>query len=249
MSVKLSEVVAVVLAGGFGTRIQHLLPGVPKPMAPVNGRPFLEWVVRYLAKQGVRSVVLSTGHLGEVVAAHFASQPVPGVSVRCVVETTPLGTAGGFVHAVRQIGAAPPAWLLLNGDTMAFAELSRAAAALDDPAVAGAICAREVPDTSRYGSLVIDAADNLVRFEEKLPGRGVISTGVYLFRDALVKAFPDRAPLSIEREVFPALTAQGTLLKVLRMNAPFLDIGTPESLPQAGAFVQQHLAEFELNPL
>ena len=115
--------------------------------------------------------------------------------------------------------------------------------------VAGVICAREVPDTSRYGSLVIDPAGHLVRFEEKRAGQGVISTGVYLFRHALVRTFPERVPLSIEREVFPALTAQGALLKVLRMNAPFLDIGTPESLPQAESFIQQHLAEFELKPV
>ena len=79
MSLELSQVEAVVLAGGFGTRIAHLLEGVPKPMVPVGGRPFLEWVVRYLARQRIPKVILSTGHLAEVIEAHFQPQPVAGV--------------------------------------------------------------------------------------------------------------------------------------------------------------------------
>ena len=90
MSLELSQVEAVVLAGGFGTRIAHLLEGVPKPMVPVGGRPFLEWVVRYLARQGIQKVILSTGHLAEVIEAHFLPQPVAGVLTRCIAETRPL---------------------------------------------------------------------------------------------------------------------------------------------------------------
>ena len=119
---------AVVLAGGFGKRIQHLLPDLPKPMAPVNGRPFLEWVVRYLAAQKIRRVILSTGHRAEIVAKHFRSQPVKNVHVSCVPETQPLGTAGGFLNAIRGAadGSRPqgPAWLVLNGDSLAPASLA-----------------------------------------------------------------------------------------------------------------------------
>ena len=79
MSLQLSQTVAVVLAGGFGTRVAHLLPGVPKPMAPVAGKPFLEWVVRCLAQQGIVKVLLSTGHMAEVAKRHFQPQPVVGV--------------------------------------------------------------------------------------------------------------------------------------------------------------------------
>ena len=69
-------------------------------MAPVNGRPFLEWVVRYLAAQKIRRVILSTGHLAETIEKHFQSQPVKNVQVSCVPETKPLGTAGGFLNAI-----------------------------------------------------------------------------------------------------------------------------------------------------
>lgn len=246
MRVTPSEVVAVVLAGGAGTRVQHLLGGLPKPMAPVEGKPFLEWLVRYLAKQGVKRVVISTGYRAEVVAAHFDSQPVPNVETSCVAETAPLGTAGGMLHAVRHSGLKPPAWLVLNGDTLCFAKLKLAAMELGDPDVSGVIYAREVPDASRYGSLVMDTTGCLVKFVEKQPGKGLISTGVYLLRDELVRTFSDRVPLSLERDVFPELTARQVLLKVEPMSTPFLDIGTPESLPQAGDFIRRNREQFAL---
>jgi D-glycero-alpha-D-manno-heptose 1-phosphate guanylyltransferase len=243
MNFELRQTPAVILAGGFGTRIQHLLPGVPKPMAPVNGRPFLEWIVRYLAKQGVRKVVISTGHLAEVVEKHFQENPVKGVSTLCVPETSPLGTAGGFLNAIRVSGEKPEAWVVLNGDSLAFANLS-AAAMLGRQDADGIVIGKLLADASRYGTLAANAAGDLLRFEEKKPGAGVINTGIYLLRHSLVEQFPDRAPMSLEQDVFPALTARKALLKVLVMDAPFLDIGTPESLPQADKFIRENAGEF-----
>jgi len=244
MSVSLNQAVAVVLAGGFGTSVQHLLTGVPKPMAAVQGRPFLEWVVRYLAKQGVNRVVISTGYLAEVVENYFREHHIAGVSVQCVAETAPLGTGGGFLHAVRASAQTPEAWLVLNGDSLIFADLKATAAQLSNEQTGGVIVGRPVTDASRYGTLAIGANGDLLRFEEKRPGAGVINAGVYLLRHALVKDFPAITPLSLERDVFPALTARSGLLKVHVMDAPFLDIGTPESLPQAEAFVRDNLNQF-----
>jgi NDP-sugar pyrophosphorylase family protein len=245
VSVSSDQTTAVILAGGFGTRIKHLLGDLPKPMAPVHGKPFLEWVVRWLAKQNIRRAVLSTGHLSEVIEKHFQSQPVAGVTISCVPETTPLGTAGGFINAVQQSKINSAAWFLLNGDTLAFANLADAIRELQNESTAGVIFGREVPDTSRYGSLVSDANGNLACFAEKRPGQGGISTGVYLFRDSLVKKFPNKIPLSLEQEVFPALTAAGESLKVLRIHAPFLDIGTPDTLREADIFIQQNIDQFQ----
>jgi len=245
-SISPDQTTAVILAGGFGTRIKHLLGDLPKPMAPVHGCPFLEWVVRWLAAQNIRRVILSTGFMTEVIEKHFQPQPVAGVRVSCVPETTPLGTAGGFLNAVRRSKINSSAWFLLNGDTLAFASLADAIHSLADDSTAGVIFGREVPDTGRYGSLVTDAAGQLACFAEKRPGQGVISTGVYLFRDSLLKQFPDRRPLSLEQEVFPALTAAGVSLKVLRMNTPFLDIGTPDTLREADHFIRQNLAQFQI---
>lgn len=244
MSFELNQSAAVILAGGMGTRVQHLLPGVPKPMAPVASRPFLEWVARYLAKQGVERIIISTGYLTGVVEDHFSKQPVRGVKITCVAEREPLGTAGGFLHAARASGETPEAWLVLNGDSLIFAKLADAARSLDYAAVAGAVIGRAVPDASRYGTLATGSAGELLRFEEKRPGRGLINSGVYLLRHALLGKFPPQSPLSFEREVFPALIARGDRLQTVVTDAPFLDIGTPESLPQAEAFIRENLGEF-----
>jgi NDP-sugar pyrophosphorylase family protein len=244
MSLELSRAVAVVLAGGFGTRVAHLLAGVPKPMVPVAGKPFLEWVVRCLARQGIPKVILSTGHLANVVESHFRAQPVAGVVTRCVAETRPLGTAGGFLNAARLSGETPGAWWVVNGDSLVFANLAQAAAELNNPAVAGVIVGCAVAEASRYGTLAIGPAGELRGFLEKRPGKGVINAGMYLLRDSLVRQFPGALPLSFEQEVFPQLIARGLLLKVCAVDAPFLDIGTPESLRQAESFVEQNRARF-----
>jgi D-glycero-alpha-D-manno-heptose 1-phosphate guanylyltransferase len=229
---------AVVLAGGFGTRIRHLLPDVPKPMAPVAGRPFVEHVVRYLVRGGVTQVVLSTGYLASVVEAHFAAEPVPRAAVRCVAEDEPLGTAGGFLHAVRHAGFAPECWLVLNGDSLVVADLPAFLADFVASGADAALIGLEVADAARFGSLEFASDGRLRRFVEKRPGAGTINAGVYAFRTALLESFPARRPLAFETDVFPRLIAGGAHVRVHPVAAPFLDIGTPESLAQAEAFIR-----------
>ena len=238
-----SDITAVVLAGGFGTRVKHLLPDIPKPMAQVCGQPFLEWVLLYLARQGITKAVLSTGHLSEVIEKHFSRAVVPTMTIRCVKESTPLGTAGGFLHAARTSGGKPDAWLVLNGDSLVFADMAGAIADMAEK-VTGVLVGCEVPDASRYGTLHMDAKRTLIAFEEKRPGSGIINAGIYLLRHEALNGFPDKRPLSFETDVFPALAARKRLLKVHPVRAPFLDIGTPETLGQAEAFIQQNRAQF-----
>jgi NDP-sugar pyrophosphorylase family protein len=244
VKVRPEQLTAVVLAGGFGTRIKHLLGDLPKPMAPVNGRPFVEWVVLHLAAQGIREVILSTGYLAETIEKHFAAQPVKNVRVTCVPETMPLGTAGGFLNAAGRAEKNPPAWLVLNGDSLVVAPLAELFSALDRPEIEGAILGVPMADAARYGTISQNAHGDLAGFNEKKPGAGNINAGVYLFRDATLKKFPAKSPLSFETEVFPALISGGARLKTVLSAAPFLDIGTPESLPQAEAFIQNNLAQF-----
>lgn len=234
----LANTVAVILAGGLGTRIRHLHPDVPKPMIPVAGRPFLEWVLHFLRRQGIGTAVISSGHLAEVVERHFAAHPVPGLTVQCVAEPTPLGTGGGLLHAVATSGLKPESWLVLNGDSMVFADLPLAAKPLATPAVQGVVVGVAMDDASRYGTLRFDAEGRLQSFEEKRPGAGVINAGIYFFKAPVVARFPAARPLSFEKDVFPRLLADGIRLDVSATTAPFLDIGTPESLAQAGEFIR-----------
>jgi D-glycero-alpha-D-manno-heptose 1-phosphate guanylyltransferase len=232
----------VVLAGGFGTRVRHLLPDIPKPMAPVAGRPFVEWVVRFYARYGAKRFALSTGYLAEKISAHFAAQPVPGISVRCVPETTALGTAGGFLNCVP--GAAPQTeqWVVVNGDSLVFGDPKPLVAPLAAGSADAAVLGLAMDDASRYGSLDCEG-DRLVAFAEKRPGRGVINAGVYAFHRRALASLPARRPLSFEIDVFPGLAAERRVA-VAQTTAAFLDIGTPATLAEAERFILTHQHEF-----
>jgi len=226
---------AVILAGGQGTRLQGVLRGLPKPLAPVGGQPFLFWILRYLAGQGIREAVVSAGYLPEQMQAFCRKQRVLP-EVRCAVEPKPMGTAGGFLWASMVCPARPRAWLVLNGDSLACAPLAEFFVCLER--ADAVVLAVWQDDASRYGTLEIGEGSVLRSFKEKRPGSGWINAGVYLFRDSILPRFPSPRPLSFETEVFPSLLDQGVTVRVHQVRAPFLDIGTPESLSQAEAFVR-----------
>ncbi len=243
MALSPADVTVVILAGGFGTRIKQQLPDLPKPLAPVAGRPFLDWQLRYLQQQGFRRSLLSTGYLAEKVAAYAQNAEIADMAIACVPETEPLGTAGGFLNTVSNNSfdspnSTTPAWLVLNGDSLIVTDYRVMLAALAEENVDGVILGVNVPDASRFGSLKVNDQGELEQFAEKQAGAGVINSGVYLLGDRLLAHFPAHRPLSFEYDVFPTLLNQGAKIKVHAVDAPFLDIGTPETLAQAGEFIQ-----------
>ncbi|HWB07812.1 MAG TPA: sugar phosphate nucleotidyltransferase [Pirellulales bacterium] len=231
---------AVVLAGGAGTRIRHLYPDLPKPMVPAAGAPFIEWVLRYLREEGLTRFIVSLGHLAAVAENYFACRSADACHVETVREPAPLGTAGALVFAAQTAGRSADPLLLANGDSLVLADLSPAWRLLADESVDGVVVGLSVSDASRYGGLETADDGRLLRFSEKRPGTGLINAGVYLFRRRLLGEFPSGSPLSLEHDVFPKLLAAGARLMVHRCQAPFLDIGTPESIGQAESFVRQH---------
>jgi D-glycero-alpha-D-manno-heptose 1-phosphate guanylyltransferase len=241
------EIVPVILAGGFGTRLRSVLPDVPKPLAPVLGRPFVEWIVRFLAAQGFRRAILSTHHRGELIAEHFRARPVSAVDVNCVQEPRPLGTAGAFRHVVQRSRLTPAVWMVLNGDSLILEALAPAVARLDDKGTDALVVGRRVDLANRYGLLEVDERDRLTRFAEKTSQQraGLINAGVYLVRAALAERLPATEPLSFERDVFPAWLDAGARIAVHRSAAPFLDIGTPRALARAEAFINGNREQFQ----
>ena len=234
------SVSAVILAGGQGTRVNHLLPGLPKPMAPTAGRPFIEWIVRFLVGAGIEDIVLSTGHLGDVVAGHFAAHPVPGARVVCRREPGPLGTAGGFLHAIATHVSRPDFWFVLNGDSLALAKLSGFLNDVRSSGAAAGLLGVRVADASRFGTLEVDDDGCLIAFREKHPGAALVNAGIYLLPSWTAESLPARRPLSFETDVFPRLLGRSQTVRVYQCEVPFIDIGTPETLPLAADFVTQH---------
>ena len=178
---------AIVLAGGFGTRLRHVVPDLPKPMAPVAGRPFLEILLTMLAARGFTRVVMSLGYMAQSVVDHFGDR-FAGMDLVYEIERTPLGT-GGAVR--RGLGRCESDHVyVLNGDTYLDLEFDEVDAQWRREHVP-IIVAREVPDTSRYGRL--DTSENRVTgFNEKgVAGGGLINAGSYVFPKDIVEEFPD----------------------------------------------------------
>jgi D-glycero-alpha-D-manno-heptose 1-phosphate guanylyltransferase len=230
---------AIILAGGVGSRVSRLYPELPKPMIPVAGRPFLDWVLQHLAAQGIRSAVISACYKAEVIRSYYEAQLQGDIAVSVLTEAVALGT-GAAVSFVRSRLQAE-VYLVLNGDTLTLAPLGQFLHEFKASGAAAAICCGPVQDTGRYGSLHLDGDGYLCDFAEKREGSGLVNAGVYLFRPSVIDLFPQRAPLSMEHEVLPYLLARGVRLRGFVSNSPFLDIGTPETLTSAPAFVARHL--------
>lgn len=236
----------IILAGGKGSRLARALPGLPKPMAPAAGRPFVEWIVRSLAAAGLKQVIISTEHLGHVIEDHFARDPVPDVEVRCLREEQPLGTAGAMLHAVERSAQTPSAWLVLNGDSLTFVDWPNMVHRFERRRPDGIIVARQVDDVGRFGALRVDDHIHLLAFSEKTVSgvAGLVNAGVYLLGDELVRDCPDTRPLSLEKDLFPGWLRAGRRLEVYPTEAEFLDIGTEESLTMAGDFIRRNQDRF-----
>lgn len=228
---------AIVLAGGRGTRIADLFPDLPKPLVPAAGKPFLHWVCTWLAAGGVSGLTLSVGYrAAQVEAWADTAAPAFGVPVRCVREDVPLGTGGAVRLCLEGLG---PDLLVCNGDSMVLADLRPAIDRFRTAPVDGVIVAVPVAEADRYGSLDVDADGMLRGFHEKRPGAGLINAGIYLFRRRLLEPLPTGVPLSLEQDILPDLLREGARIAVWSAGEqPFLDIGTPESVTQASAFIQ-----------
>ncbi|RMG48930.1 MAG: hypothetical protein D6718_00655 [Acidobacteria bacterium] len=222
---RLSEIPALVLAGGAGTRLRPAVPDRPKALAEIAGRPFLEHLLERLAAEGIVRAILCTGVMGDQVARWAARYSGP-VELALSHESEPAGTGGAVALARRRFGLERT--LVLNGDTYFEAPLAPLLAAASAAGAPGALLAVRVPDTGRYGALETDAAGRVLRFVEKgQRGPGLISAGAALLGPEILAAIPDDRPVSLEDEVLAAWAGRGLVAAV--GEGRFVDIGTPES--------------------
>lgn len=228
---------AIVLAGGLGTRLRSIYPDCAKTMVPVLGRPFIEYVVRQLAGQGIGDIIISTGYKGDQIESYFRSVAVP-TQLRCVREETQLGTGGALAFVLSKVASSE--WILAaNGDSLVSFSLCRMmkrARSCADAVLIGV----HVPEANRFGSLTLDAHGMLAGFHEKAQrsSPGLINGGIYLLKRSLLPAAPPRKPESLESDYLPRWLQQGARIAVLQSHDPFIDIGTPESLAEAARFVE-----------
>jgi len=227
---------AIVLAGGFGTRLAAKLNGIPKPMAPVAGRPFLEILLAQLKRNGCSRAILSVGHLYQVIQNHFGAS-FQGMPLDYAIESLPLGTGG----AIRQSLALAETEnvLVLNGDTFLHADYEAMLRFHSAQRAALTIAISHQPDIARYGGVLVEGT-RIVGFEEKgRTGAGFINAGAYVIARGMQwpQALPEK--FSFERDFLMPETAR-IAPAAYPVNGFFLDIGIPEDLDRA----QTELAGF-----
>lgn len=225
---------AVVLAGGFGTRLGEITTACPKPMLVVGGRPFLEILIRNLQCFGINKILLSVGYLSEVISDYFGDGSDYGVDISYVVEDTPAGTAGVLYLARDRLD---DVFLVLNGDTLFDVNFHWLYQLLDRTQASAAIALREVDDVSRYGAVRMDGNYVSGMSEKEQKGAGLISGGVYIFHRQVLD-YVSGSPLSLENDVLPNLISNRKLIGS-SCNGFFIDIGVPESLESAQKLVPQ----------
>jgi len=220
---------AIILAGGAGTRLQPVLRGVPKPLAPVRGVPFVHYLLHWLESNGVARVIASTGYLAEQMEAGFRGY-AGALELDFVREESPLGTGGAIYRALRAAG--PGLVYVLNGDTYFPADLARFQEESDRLGGAFSIALRNVPDVSRYGAVQLNQGRIAAMNEKGRSGPGLVNAGLYLLPADLWQRVPMPEVFSWETDLMQPKALELGVGGIV-LDAPFLDIGTPESYREA----------------
>lgn len=222
---------AIILAGGFGTRLQHIVNDVPKPMAPILGEPFLSFLFGRLKKAGIEHIVLSTGYLHEKIES-FYGDDFEGVRLSYSQETDPLGTGGAMLFGMEKTNSDHV--LVLNGDTLFdidFDSLYRFHGATNANL---SVALRRVEDVARYGSVQVNEQSRIVAFTEKnqLSGEGLINGGIYLVDKKWFQSLGLPTKFSFEKEVLESVYQKAEFYG-LDFQSYFIDIGVPEDYARA----------------
>ncbi len=216
-----------VLAGGLGTRIRPILGDVPKLLAPINGRPYLEFLLSWLQHFGARRIVLGLGHQSGAIIKYVRAHSRINLKISAVIEQSPLGTAGAIRFARGELHTDPV--LVMNGDSFVDADLCQFLAHYRRVGTRGSILCANVADAGRYGRVLLDDKGYVCGFKEKdstFHDAAIVNAGVYLISAKLLDEIAAGEAKSLERDVFERLPAGS--LAAFTKSSKFIDIGTQE---------------------
>ncbi len=241
---------AIVLVGGEGTRLRPLTETVPKPALTLVDRPFLAYMIEWLAGHGVDEVVLACGFLPDVLREALAGEEErAGVAISYVVEPERRGTAGAIRFAADELGdRLEDRFLALNGDVLTDLDLTALLGTHADSGARATIALHPVEDSSAYGLVSTDPSGEVLAFTEKtgeaVPGE--INAGMYVLERSVLALIPPGEEVSIERDVFPRLVGEG--LHGLRLDGYWMDIGTPERYLEATWDILEQRVDTRVQP-
>lgn len=219
---------AIVLAGGFGTRLQSVVSDVPKPMADVSGKPFLAYVLQNLNAQGISKVVLSVGYKYQVIESYFGKK-YSDMALEYVVEDTPLGTGGAIKKSLEKCSSSCVA--ILNGDTFFDVDLNKMKSAFDSECADLMLSLKPMQCFDRYGTVLIDQKSRVIGFTEKqYCSEGLINGGVYIASRNLLSGVVESV-FSFENFMSENLLNRRFFSMIF--DNYFIDIGIPEDYYKA----------------
>jgi len=226
---------AVVLVGGFGTRLRPLTYRIPKPMLPVAHRPMIETVVEQLRRGGVTEVVLALGFKPEPFQEAFPDSTCAGVPLVYAVEPEPLDTAGAIAFAARAAGI-DDTFIVVNGDVLTDLDIGALVQFHRDSGAEGTLHLTPVDDPSGFGVVALSPTGRVEQFVEKPPPgaepSNLINAGTYVFEPSVLDRIPEGRKVSVERETFPAMVEEG-VLHALATDDYWIDAGRPHLYRQA----------------
>lgn len=214
---------ALILAGGLGTRLQNVVKDRPKSMALVNGKPFLEYQIEFLKKNGINDIILSTGYMSEVIENYDFD--LHGISIKHSKEKESLGTGGAIKNARNLLDQR---FFVLNGDTMFLIDLKSLIHFHDENYADCTLAITNLKEKSRFGNVIIDNRSRINEFKEKENTKSnFISAGTYIFEKKIFEwdSLPDK--FSLEKDLLPNLVRTKKVYG-FSSNSYFIDIGTAE---------------------
>ena len=225
---------AILLVGGFGTRLMPLTRNTPKPMLTVAGIPVTEHQILMAKKAGVTQIVLATSYLSEVFTPYFGDGSRWGISIKYAVEKEPLGT-GGAIRNAAQLLDSEESVVILNGDVLSSHDLSEQIRQHEAHDADVTLHLTQVEDARAFGCVPTDHEGRVTAFLEKMdnPVTNQINAGCYVFNPRVISSIPLNTVVSVERETFPHLVSNGAKIYGYLENAYWLDIGTPKALLKA----------------
>jgi len=232
-----SNIKAVVLAGGLGTRLYPLTRKTPKCMLPINGKPLLEYIIKYLADYGFRQIIITVGNYRNQIIDHFGDGAQFGIKLQYSVERKPLGTAGSFKNAEKLIADTT---LVMQGDTLTNFALNDVISFHRKKNALATIALTSVQNPKGYGVAIVDRNKRIIRFEEKPASSfsNLINSGIYVLEHKVLRYIPRNETFDFSRDLFPLLLRKKLPLYGVEVNGYWFDIGTPESYKKAKEYLQ-----------
>lgn len=242
-------VVAILLVGGFGTRLMPLTKNTPKPMLTVAGVPVTEHQLAMAKAAGITEIVLATSYLSEVFIPYFGDGSKWGMKIKYAVEKEPLGTGGAIRNAAKLLDSNESV-VILNGDVLSSHNLAEQIRQHEAHDADVTLHLTEVEDARAFGCVPTDSDGRVSAFLEKMenPVTNQINAGCYVFNPRVISTIPLDTVVSVERETFPQLVASGAKVFGYIENAYWLDIGTPRALLKASTDIVKRSGEFLAMP-